>query len=135
MHNGPGPWPCFECDGPVTYEELLVHHLDHDHDNNDPTNLAASHKPCHITHHKTGQPSPLRGRSKTEEHRHTLAYVKGLLIDRERDALVTRAYLGGLTMHDVGKQFGVSETVVRKILRRTETPSRARGTRSAVAQR
>ena len=58
-HNGPGPWPCYFCAEPVALESVFtVHHLDHDHDNHDPPNLAAAHPGCHIGHHKRGRPNP-----------------------------------------------------------------------------
>lgn len=51
--NGPGPWVCYGCDELVT--ELMVHHLDEDHENNDPNNLVAMHHPCHSRLHHTGK--------------------------------------------------------------------------------
>jgi hypothetical protein len=53
LDTNPGsPWDCCFCGGKV--EELHVHHRDGDHDNNDPTNLAATHGDCHAHHHRTG---------------------------------------------------------------------------------
>lgn len=51
MHNGPGPWTCFECGSLVLYGELHVHHLNEDRDDNEPTNLAAAHGLCHHRYH------------------------------------------------------------------------------------
>lgn len=49
--NGPGPWDCEFCDEPVRLTGLNVHHRDHDHSNNDPDNLTASHRRCHQVYH------------------------------------------------------------------------------------
>lgn len=77
--NGLGPWPCHGCGKPVAIEAFVVHHLDDDHTNNDPENLAAMHRPCHIRHHRTGTKKSAehrrkmgearRGKPLTEEHR------------------------------------------------------------------
>jgi hypothetical protein len=53
--NGPGPWPCYGCFSPVSPEELLVHHIDRDHLNDEVTNLAPMHKGCHTRLHQTGR--------------------------------------------------------------------------------
>jgi 5-methylcytosine-specific restriction endonuclease McrA len=50
-HNGPGPYPCHFCGKPVSFDEVLVHHHDDDHANNEPANLKASHHSCHSGHH------------------------------------------------------------------------------------
>ncbi len=51
-HNGPGPYACyFECSNPVMFEELVVHHKDHDHTNNSLDNLVPAHRLCHNGHH------------------------------------------------------------------------------------
>lgn len=52
--SGGLPQPCFFCSEPVT--ELgrglgVVHHVDHDRSNNDPSNLAFAHHTCHADHH------------------------------------------------------------------------------------
>jgi hypothetical protein len=53
-HNGPGPYPCVFCERSVDMvTELHVHHLDHNHDNNDPDNLAATHTGCHTSYHQS----------------------------------------------------------------------------------
>ena len=94
-HYGPGPWQCFKCWGLVYFDAKFdVHHLDHDHDNNDPTNLAASHPHCHRSYHNAhpegwqrqqkGKKHPehsekMKGKTKpprTEEHREALAESK-----------------------------------------------------------
>ena len=53
--NGFGPYTCFHCGQPVYFDEVIIHHLDHDHWNDDPDNLAAAHPPCHISHHHNGK--------------------------------------------------------------------------------
>lgn len=49
-HNGLGPHRCHFCDVVMSKIEV-VHHLDHDHSNNDPTNLTAAHDACHSSYH------------------------------------------------------------------------------------
>lgn len=59
--NGLGPWPCYFCPELVYYDEednklkFNVHHIDHNHDNDDPANLAASHHSCHGKYHRQHQ--------------------------------------------------------------------------------
>lgn len=53
-HNGPGPYVCFDCGQEVTFDEVLVHHKDHDDTNDDPCNLVAAHDGCHTSHHMRG---------------------------------------------------------------------------------
>lgn len=54
-HNGPGPFVFHFCKKKVTLEKVHVHHVDHNHDNNKPKNLVASHSSCHSRHHATGR--------------------------------------------------------------------------------
>lgn len=54
-HNGPGPYICKECEGEVTFFEVLVHHEDHDRSNNNLENLVPNHRGCHTIHHSTGR--------------------------------------------------------------------------------
>jgi hypothetical protein len=51
--NNPSPWNCYFCGEEVI--ALLVHHVDHDHSNNDLGNLVAAHKKCHDQHHQSGR--------------------------------------------------------------------------------
>lgn len=51
QNNGPGPWPCHFCGRSVV--DLLVHHLDEDRTNGDPSNLVAAHMSCHVHHHRS----------------------------------------------------------------------------------
>lgn len=44
---GFGPWMCFVCKEPVEKKDLNIHHVDEDHENDEPTNLAAIHHNCH----------------------------------------------------------------------------------------
>lgn len=54
---GPFPHTCHWCEeiipeyGGVFADAAIIHHLDHDHDNNDPANLAPGHRRCHVEHH------------------------------------------------------------------------------------
>lgn len=51
-HNGPGPYACyFDCGRTVSFEEIIVHHDDGDHTNNDLANLVPCHRLCHNRHH------------------------------------------------------------------------------------
>lgn len=50
-NNGPGPYKCFFCQETVTFEEVIVHHIDHDEVNNDLTNLTPCHRVCHNSYH------------------------------------------------------------------------------------
>lgn len=51
-HNGLGPHRCHFCDVVMPKVEA-VHHLDHDHSNNIPENLVASHSGCHSQYHNS----------------------------------------------------------------------------------
>ena len=53
--------PCYFC-GERGYQgkqperrSLAIHHIDHDHANNDIANLAVTHRQCHIDYHKAAQ--------------------------------------------------------------------------------
>lgn len=50
-HNGAGPYECFFCSEPVQFQEVIVHHEDHNEINNDLTNLKPCHRLCHNSHH------------------------------------------------------------------------------------
>ena len=50
-NNGPGPYVCFFCSEPVLFDEVIIHHEDHDETNNDLTNLKPCHRLCHNGHH------------------------------------------------------------------------------------
>ena len=45
------PWPCYLCDDPIR-EKPHVHHIDGNHGNDNPENLAAVHLLCHNRHHQ-----------------------------------------------------------------------------------
>jgi len=57
----PQPWSCHFCGGPVWFtldrkdykyrDTPVLHHKDHDHGNNDPSNWVWSHFGCHTSHH------------------------------------------------------------------------------------
>lgn len=58
--HGTGPWPCHGCAELVDYlggdtnpETGIIHHLDHDHDNNVIENLQIMHHKCHVRHHNS----------------------------------------------------------------------------------
>lgn len=58
-HYGSGPWPCYFCGELVqpweedqdTKTRECVHHIDGDHSNDSPKNLAAAHWSCHSSFH------------------------------------------------------------------------------------
>lgn len=51
-HNGVGPYTCyFDCKIKVLFEELIVHHVDGNHTNNDLKNLVPCHRICHNSYH------------------------------------------------------------------------------------
>lgn len=58
-YYGTGPWPCFFCDDDVTHlgdcgsEDGLVHHINHDHDDNRRENMTAAHHGCHTAYHNS----------------------------------------------------------------------------------
>ena len=54
LANNEPPYICGHCDNEVSREELLVHHHDGNHSNDDPENLCAMHHGCHTSHHKKG---------------------------------------------------------------------------------
>jgi len=51
------PYICFFCGEEITdltsngRESFNTHHIDENHENNDPSNWAASHKRCHASYH------------------------------------------------------------------------------------
>lgn len=49
--NGFGPYSCFFCGQDVDTESVLVHHDDHNHENNAVENLKPAHHVCHTRHH------------------------------------------------------------------------------------
>lgn len=66
----PQPWPCyFKCDELVSFTldtggsgghrlTPTLHHIDGNHDNNDPSNWAWGHTGCHSSHHGKGRKNP-----------------------------------------------------------------------------
>ena len=78
-HNGPGPWSCFFCTNDVMLQEVTVHHIDHDHSNNDPMNLVASHFGCHSRHHATGRTKSERERLRISSTRKSM-FSQGKLV-------------------------------------------------------
>lgn len=55
FENNSSPYLCDDCGEEVFLHELLVHHKDDDHGNDDPGNLAAMHRGCHTRNHRTGK--------------------------------------------------------------------------------
>lgn len=46
---GSGPHVCYFCQ--ETASNPVIHHLDHDEENDEPTNLVPAHRPCHNQYH------------------------------------------------------------------------------------
>lgn len=63
---GPGPHNCYFCEGMLAYVEV-VHHVDHNHANNDPVNLRAAHNGCHSSYHNTRLAKRERSRDEIEK--------------------------------------------------------------------
>jgi hypothetical protein len=88
----PQPWPCFFCGGPVEIkfkaagrggdrDTMLLHHIDGDHDNDDPSNWAAAHQGCHTKHHFKGRAKNPVG---VERHRQAIRANFAAMTDEER---------------------------------------------------
>lgn len=109
MHNGPGPWPCFWCGVLVEYENVSVHHQDGDHTNDDPSNLVASHRPCHTQHH-------LADDSRREQIR-ALGRQRRKLTDVEVEQ-IKREYVPGVVRQvDLAAKYGTFQTVISRVVR------------------
>lgn len=72
-NNTDPPWLCIECGSAVTLKQLLVHHLDENHFNDDPSNLAPVHRSCHASIHQRGKPSHMKGRTQTPHQKQVAA--------------------------------------------------------------
>lgn len=87
-HNGPGPYKCvFDCGNSVSFQEVVVHHIDEDFTNDEASNLSATHRVCHNAHHfselwasrrEEMLASPTRGnrRPHTEETKRKISETK-----------------------------------------------------------
>lgn len=53
--NGSGPYSCEICGEEVDFWSVLIHHRNHDHDDNRLENLGPVHRGCHTKHHSTGR--------------------------------------------------------------------------------
>ena len=73
MRTVPGPYICHFCGEPITVftgqkgDSLNGHHMDGNHDNDDPKNWVATHSSCHTKHHKQGTPQSEAHRSARSE--------------------------------------------------------------------
>ena len=50
-HNGPGPYICFFCQQNVIFDEVIVHHVNHNETDNRLENLKPCHRLCHNGYH------------------------------------------------------------------------------------
>lgn len=90
--HGDGPYVCVFCPEAVLAisaktkflkrDDGVVHHQDHDRENNELENLVAAHHGCHVSHHMTGVP-------KSAEHREKLAAAlrDRTVTDEQRQAM------------------------------------------------
>lgn len=82
--NGPGPYICHFCGEDVFFEEVHVHHRDHDDYNNDKSNLVAAHVGCHHSYHrkqmtqeeKNAAAARMRNRTVSDETRQKMSEAK-----------------------------------------------------------
>ncbi len=56
--HGPGPHLCWLCDLELSFIEIFIHHLNGNHDDNDPENLTSMHEFCHRAIHMSKPKSP-----------------------------------------------------------------------------
>lgn len=60
LKRNSAPYFCFFCEEKITLFKgstkwaMSIHHLDGDHDNNDPANWASAHCSCHSSYHRKG---------------------------------------------------------------------------------
>ncbi len=88
QHYGQPPYTCYFCGESVTISTgkqlnaLVIHHLDEDPWNNDPTNLRAAHNECHSRHHilspehRTNLLAALTGHTVSPETRSKISQAK-----------------------------------------------------------
>lgn len=69
---GLGPYRCYFCQELVTFDEVLVHHLDHDQLNDQIQNLMPVHASCHTSHHGRNRATYVRD----EAHRRKMSEAK-----------------------------------------------------------
>lgn len=50
-YNGVGPYACYFCGDDVSFDSIVVHHIDENETNNSVENLVATHRVCHNGHH------------------------------------------------------------------------------------
>lgn len=71
---GPLPHPCYWCANTVDTLSVrkmpggVVHHLDHDHYNNQVENLVFAHATCHASHHNSGKVMSESAKAKIREY-------------------------------------------------------------------
>jgi hypothetical protein len=87
------PAPCHFCDESVAQFGRLrrdgsIHHLDGDHSNDVPSNLAIAHRACHTSHHE-------KGKTRTEAERMvTSRALQGHVVAPETGAKISAALTG-----------------------------------------
>lgn len=59
-----GDWVCSRCGSTL---DLVIHHADHDHGNNDPDNLVCLCRSCHASYHATIEAREASGRFERKE--------------------------------------------------------------------
>lgn len=88
-YNGIGPYRCHGCGFEISFRENFdVHHIDGNHDNQSPENLAAMHNSCHIRIHRTGKIASAETRAKMS------AAFKGRKLSKAHVASIARGHTG-----------------------------------------
>jgi hypothetical protein len=110
-HNAE-PFICAFCDEEVIKSELLVHHIDEDHGNDDPDNLVAMHHGCHTSHHKRGTTY-----DDAAKYNMSVAHIGNRVANSklsERDVMEIRyMYAKGYwTYKEIAKMYNVSEATI-----------------------
>lgn len=125
--NGPGPWPCHFCNHPVTRlgkPDGVVHHLDHDHENQDLDNLAAAHWRCHASHHGRDRSLTPAARSAldrtgTSPSPETRAKLREALRQEVPEAVafeIRKRHANGETYRSLMKEFRLSQRKLQRAL-------------------
>jgi hypothetical protein len=95
-NSPPQPWPCHFCGEDVSLlfrarsesmrRQLVVHHLNHDEEDNDLSNLVPCHFGCHTSHHGRGNRHGVGNRGPTRSAHRELLRERAL--ERARDGIL-----------------------------------------------
>jgi hypothetical protein len=81
---GMGPWECYICKQLVYYGDQDIHHLDENQGNNDPKNLIATHKACHLKLHSMKYRSIFGYKSPSEETKRKMSEAQKRRYNNEK---------------------------------------------------